>query len=360
MNIALIGLQKSGKTTIFNALTGLNAQVSEYASSRVEPNRGIVDVPDERVDALSRMYEPKKTIRATVEFVDFAAPARADGEHGVFSGEALQLIKTSDVLAVVLRNFPDEALSSVYGEPDPPAELDHVMTELLLSDQITVERRLERIESDFKRGKKTPVLAAEQQLFSELLELLSDGHPLRERSFTEEQKKLLSSYQFLTAKQVFAVLNSGDEQYGESSAVIAALEQVCPVLECAGRFEMELSMLDDEEEKREFMADMHIETSATARLAQFAYRTLGYISFFTVGKDEVRAWSIHAGENAVEAAGAIHSDLARGFIRAEVFSCDDLLSCGSEKLVKQAGKFRLEGKTYIVSDGDILNIRFSV
>ncbi len=360
MNIALIGLQKSGKTTIFNALTGQDAEVTGYVSSRVEPNRGIVDIHDPRVTELARIYEPRKTVYATVEFVDFAGLSKGAGEHGVFSGEALQLIKTSDALAVVVRNFHDTQVDQVHGLSNPAGELEEVLTELLLADQIAVERRLERIQGDLKRGKKTPQLTAEQQLFSEMAEQLNEGTPVREMGLTAEQQKLLAGYQFLTSKPVFTIVNSDEAQYGKSGSLIEKLSASYPAVEFSGRFEMELKSLEDAEERQVFMEDMGITESAHVRLAAFAYRTLGYISFFTVGKDEVRAWSIRQGETAVDAAGTIHTDLARGFIRAEVFTYNDLMQYGSEKLVKQAGRFRLEGKQYLVADGDVLNIRFSV
>ncbi len=359
MNIALIGLPKSGKTTIFNALTGLSAAVSDYSSSRVEPNRGSVSVEDHRVEELSRMYEPKKTIYATVEFVDFAGLTPDSGGE-LFAGEALQLIKNSDALAAVLRNFSDEVIDQTFGKPDPAGELEQVITELMLSDQILAERRLERLKADFKRGKKSASAEAEQQVMKRLTEALDAGTPVSAMELTADEKRIISGFQFLTAKPLFAVLNSGDREYGENKAAVDELSQSLPVVEFAGNFEMELSTLDDPEEQSEFMADMGIEESARRRLTTFAYAALGYISFFTVGKDEVRAWTVRKDAPAVEAAGAIHSDLARGFIRAEVFSYDNLMEHGSEKGVKNAGKFRLEGKQYTVQDGDIINVRFSV
>ncbi len=362
MNIGIIGLPKSGKTTIFNALTGLDAEVADYASAKIEPNVGVVDVGDPRVDRLSEMYQPKRTIYATTEFIDFVTgPGRGGGEKGggMFSGEGIGLIKNADALLVVLRNFDNPALNEVYGEPDPRRDLEAVTSELLLADQVLAERRLERLEGDHKRGKKTSQSQAEEKLMRRVVEQLEGGKPIRGMELTDDDKAILSGFRFLTEKPVLVVLNSEEGNYGEDEQTSAALEKSFPVIEFAGNFEMELSRLD-EEDAPAFMEDMGITESARTRLTSFAYRLLGYISFFTVGEDEVRAWTILDGENAQEAAGTIHTDLAKGFIRAEVFSYEDLMSAGSEKGVKDKGLFRLEGKEYRVKDGDILHVRFNV
>ncbi|TVQ38111.1 MAG: redox-regulated ATPase YchF [Spirochaetaceae bacterium] len=360
MNIGIIGLQKSGKTTIFNALTGQGAEVSEYASQRVEPNLAVVEVQDQRVASLSAMYQPRKTIYASVEFVDFAGLSAGAAEHGVFSGAAMQLVKNADALCAVVRNFHDQVIDETHGAPDPAGAVETIAAELILADQIIAERRLERIAHDLQRGKKTPQLSAEQKLIERLIAHLGEEHPLRSLELSVDDRKTIAGFQFLSVKPVFVVLNSSEDSYGKSDAVMDAIGQHYPVVEFAGSFEMELSRLEDDGERQVFMLDMGIAESARTRLTTFAYRTLGYVSFFTVGKDEVRAWTIRDGQTAVEAAGTVHSDLARGFIRAEVFSYDDLMQYGSEKAVRDAGRFRVEGKHYVVADGDIINVRFSV
>ena len=381
MNIGIIGLPKSGKTTIFNALTGLDAEVADYASAKIEPNVGVVDVGDPRVDRLSEMYKPRRTIYATIEFIDFVTgPGKGGGPTaggggsagggagkgatpaeggGMFSGEGIGLIKNADALLVVLRNFDNPALNEVYGAPDAVRDLETVASELLLADQVLAERRLERLEGDHKRGKKSSQSEAEEKLMRRVVEQLEAGKPIRDLELTSDEKAILSGFRFLTEKPVLVVLNSEEGNYGQNEDTISALESQFPVIEFAGNFEMELSRLD-EEDAPAFMEDMGITESARTRLTSFAYRLLGYISFFTVGEDEVRAWTILDGENAQEAAGTIHTDLAKGFIRAEVFSYDDLISAGSEKGVKDKGLFRLEGKQYRVKDGDILHVRFNV
>ena len=359
MNIGLIGPAKSGKTTIFNALTGQSAEVAEYSTGKAEANLGVVTVPDSRVDRLSAMYNPKKTTHAVIEFIDFPGVTEGAAKGGIFSGEGMSLMKTVDAYAVVLRNFTNPALEGLFGAPDPLRDLGLIDSELLLADLILAERRAERIAADHARGKKTPQSQAEEKVIARIREALDAGKPLRLLQFSAEEAKLIQNYQFFTLKPVLAILNSGEENYGKNEALSARLSEKYSLIEFAGSFEMELASLE-EADRAGFMADIGISESARARLSRFAYQMLGYISFFTVGDDEVRAWTITKGEKAVEAAGAVHSDLARGFIRAECFSAEDLIELGSEKAIKDKGLFRLEGKEYLVVDGDILHIRFSV
>lgn len=360
MKLGLIGLSKAGKTTIFNALTRSAAEVAEYSSGKVEPNIAVVDVGDPRVATLSEMYNPKRTVYATIDIMDFVGVSKSAEKTDLFAGPAMGLVKTSDALGVVLRNFANDVLDSTLGDPDPVRDADAVNSELLLSDLILVETRLERIAADHQRGKKTSQSQAEEKVLKTLQDALNESTPIRSVSLSVDQKKTISGFQFLTAKPLLAILNSGEEQFGKSDDVLAALAEQLPTVEFAGSFEMELAQLDDDDEASAFMADLGIEESARTRLTVFAYEMLGLISFFTVGEDEVRAWTLHRGESAVDAAGTVHSDLARGFIRAECFTYDELISAGSEKGVREQGHFRLEGKEYGVQDGDILNIRFSV
>jgi GTP-binding protein YchF len=358
MKIGLIGLQKSGKTTIFNALTGMNAEVVSYKSGNTEPNIAKIDVLDSRIDVLSKMYEPQKTIYATVEIVDFAGIEAGTAQTGIFSQASIGIIKTVNAIALVIRNYSDETIDGLYGKPDPLAEVKILAGELTLTDLMVAEKRIEKIEADYKRGKKTPILEQEEKILRNLIEHLYQGKSIRDIELTKEENKIISGFQFLSQKPMLIIINSDEAHYAKTGEFMHTLEINDPVIEFAGRFEMELSQLP-ENEAIVFMNDIGIKESARKRLTTKVFEVLGLINFFTVGKDEVRAWTIKRGDDAVSAAGTIHSDLAKGFIRAECFSYDDLILCGSEKGIKEKGKFRLEGKEYIVNDGDILNIRFN-
>ncbi len=356
MKIGLLGLPNSGKTTIFNALTKSEAEVTAYANNKAEPNIAIVDVGDERINTLSDMYKPKKTTYATIELVDFIGFAKGSAREGSISSAQMSLIKTMDAIALVARNFSDDLM----GNPTPCTDIETIDTELLLSDLIVAENRLERIAWNFTRGKKTTELESEERVLRKIQEELNNNRHISDLDLNSEEERLIGGFQFVTKKPLFVILNSGEDNFGHNDKIIEDLRRKYKIIEFSGNFEMELSRFSSDEETRLFMEDMGITESAHNRLTCFAYEMLGYISFITVGTDEVRAWAIHNGDTAVEAAGTIHSDLSRGFIRAECFSCDDLIEYGSEKGVRDGGHFHLEGKGYKVKDGDILNIRFSV
>ncbi|MEA2014921.1 MAG: DUF933 domain-containing protein, partial [Thermodesulfobacteriota bacterium] len=243
--------------------------------------------------------------------------------------------------------------------PTPVIDIEQMETELLISDLIICEKRLEKIGLSHKRGQKTPSSQMEETILRRILNCLNDGRRITDIELGRDEQKMMSGFQFLTAKQLLIVLNSSEDRFGKDQELLKKIGEKHTVVEFAGTFEMELFSLDDDE-RQLFMGDIGITESARDRLKRSAYEISSYISFFTVGTDEVRAWNIHEGQSAVEAADVIHSDLARGFIRAECFSYDDLIECGSEKGVHDKGRFRLEGKDYIVKDGDILAIRFSV
>ena len=356
MKIGLVGLPKSGKTTIFNALTKSRAEVSAYSGGKAEPNLASVAVEDDRVTRLSDIYQPKKTTFASVDITDFAGFGDSGGETSTFPQELLQLIRNNDALGVVLRNFHDAMDES----PTPNDDLSVIEGEFLLADHLIVENRLERMTKAKKTGQFTSVMESEEKLLMRLQAHLDSGNPLRDLEFPEAEEKALRGFQFLTLKPVMVILNSAEDNFGQNDAVLTELGKRYPTIEYAGSFEMELSQLSDDEIEA-FLADIGITESARMRLTRTAYEILGSISFFTVGKDEVRAWNINKGDRALDAAAAVHSDLARGFIRAEAFSFDDFIACGGdEKAVKDAGQFRLEGRDYVVKDGDMICIRFNV
>jgi ribosome-binding ATPase len=355
MIIGLIGLANSGKTTIFNALTRSEAAVTAYATAKMEPNLAVVDVIDDRVTRLAAMYDPKKTTYATIDLIDFVGMAEGSAREGIISNLAMAAIKNTDALALVVRNFSDDMGAS----PTPKNDIDQIVTELMLSDMILTETRLERIEKAYKKGLKDAVLEREEKVLRRIHAQLEDSLPVSGLEISAEEEKLLRGFHFLTQKQLMVILNSDEDRFGTDPDLLASIEKSHRTIEFAGSFEMELNRLDDEE-ARMFMDDLGISESARDRLTRLAYETVGYISFFTVGPDEVRAWNVVRGSSALVAAGSIHTDLARGFIRAECFTCDDLFECETEKAVREKGRFRLEGKTYTVQDGDILSIRFSV
>jgi ribosome-binding ATPase YchF (GTP1/OBG family) len=240
------------------------------------------------------------------------------------------------------------------------ADIDTVVTEFILSDMIIAEKRIERIAWSARRGNKTNTMQLEEKVLKKILDALYRGQHVQDLTLNPNEQKLISGFQFLTLKPFFVILNSGEENFGRDRGLPDEIEVKYKVIEFAGNFEMELAAFSDSEEARLFMEEMGIAESARDRMTHFAYETLGQISFITVGADEVRAWALHDGDTALEAAATIHSDLCRGFIRAECFSYDALMACGSEKGIRDNGHFRLEGKNYRVKDGDILNIRFNI
>ena len=325
------------------------------SNGKAEPNVAVVKVMDERVTRLSEIYHPRKTVYATVEFADFTGSSVDAGRGSAFSASAVGTIKAMDALTVVLRNFDDD----FSGPPSPLEDLRHIEEELLLSDLIVVETRLERIDKGNQRGQRSEAVAREEKVLRKIQERLNENRPVRDIPLSPDEDRLIRGFQFLTGKRIMFVLNSDENRYGKSASLMEEVSRSRTVVEFAGKFEMELSRLDEEEAVL-FMEDMGIRESAYLRLTALAYETLGYISFFTVGSDEVRAWNALDGETALDAAATIHSDLARGFIRAECFSYRDFLNCGTEKGVRDSGLFRLEGREYRVRDGDILSIRFNV
>ncbi len=359
MKIGFIGLKNSGKSTIFSTLTGIETDISAYTSQKQEPNLGVVEVADERVNELSLIYEPKKMVYATVEFLDFIGLKESNEKKDFFSGAALAQIKTADALAIVVRNFHDEIINESHGEPTPWKNVGTIDTELIISDLIIAENRLEKLDLNLKRGVKDNKLILEKQTLEKVIPHLNDSQPLRTLELKPEEEKAVRGFQFLSQKPTMVILNSDENNYGKNADLIKTIESLFPVMEIAGKFEFELSRLN-EEEAREFLEDIGINTSARNRLISFTYKLLGYISFFTVGKDEVRAWTIISGQSALEAAGKIHTDLERGFIRAECFTYNDIIFHKSEKILRDKGLLHLEGKKYLVKDGDILMIRFNV
>lgn len=356
MRLGIIGLPNSGKTTIFNALTGSNYETAAVSSGQFEVHTAVVTVPDERLDRLSAMFNPKKTVHATITFADIAGLDKGISEGGLkgqFRNELTQL----DGLVHVVRAFENDAVPHPYGTIDPARDLEIIDSEFLLDDLITVERRIERISEDIRiRGKKIEAAYADEQaLMDRLKAQLEQNAPLRDLDLTPEQEKALRGFGLLTLKPALVVLNLGDD--AKSAAALTYPHRKSAVVALQGKLEAEIAQLDDPADRQTFMDEYSISELSAAKVIRMAYELMAIHSFFTVGEDECRAWTIKVGSTAPEAAGVIHTDLQKGFIRAEVMRYEDLIAAGSETSVKQAGKLRLEGKDYVVKDGDIVHIR---
>ncbi len=357
MKLGILGLKNSGKTTIFNALTGLDAEITPYSLEKAEPNLGMAEVLDERITKLAEMYQPQKIVYANIEYIDFAGLSGNKNES--LSANLVALAKTTDAIALVVRNFDNNVISETLGDPNPLSDINMIIPELIISDLIIAEKRLANIELSMKRGIKEQALNLEKVVIELIIKKLNEEIPISEIKLSEQEKKAIKGFQFITQKPFLIIVNSDENNFGNNEQLLTEIGKKYKVIEFAGNFEMELNSLSTED-AQDFMKDINIQQSARDRLTKLSYELLQNISFFTVGKDEVRAWTIVKGSDAVEAAGKIHSDLARGFIRAECFSFENLIDCGNEKKLREKGLFRLEGKKYIVQDGDILGIRFSV
>lgn len=353
MKLGIIGLPQTGKTTLFNALTG-HDQPTNASAGRMEVHTAVVDVPDPRVDILSEMYNPKKTAYAKVTYADIAG-LEGSGQ-GSISGQLLNQIAQMDGLIHVVRCFEDDSVPHAAGGVNPSRDISAMNGELLLNDLIAVERKLEKLSDESQRGGTDKVANARQtELFKRILAVLSEDKPLRDIEFTELENSDLSGFGLLTRKPMMILLNLGE---GQAKPEIET-EHPIPVVDLMGKLEMEISQLP-EDDAAMFMEEYDITEPGLNKMIRLSYDLLTLQSFFTVGEDEVRAWTVKRGANAQEAAGTIHSDLEKGFIRAEVVSYEDLTTLGSMSEARNHGKFRLEGKKYIVQDGEIMHIRFNI
>jgi GTP-binding protein YchF len=343
MKVGLIGRQGSGKTTIFNALTGLSAGLGQ--GEKMESHLGVTKVPDARVDRLSALFLPKKTTYAEIRFTDF--PATQSQEKLKANAALLVQMRDVDAMALVLGDFD--------GVSEPIKDLRDLLAEMILADLGVVENRLSRLKKE--KGKER-----EGEMLARCLKALEGEESLRSLSFTPDEEPLLAGFGFLSRKSVIALFNVAEERAGKELPDLyqAELQKLqIPGLVLSARVEMEVAQLD-EKDRQSFLTELGIEEPARDRFIRASYRLLDLISFFTTGEDEVKAWTIEQGTSARQAAGKIHSDIERGFIRAEVVAYDDFIRHGSEAKCREAGKLRLEGKDYSVQDGDIIHFRFNV
>ena len=357
MKTAIIGLPMVGKTSLFTILTGV------HESTRVglmEARVGMTKVPDGRLDALAKIFEPPKITHATVEYLDFPAISK----ESLRDPSYLASLRVVDALAHVLRVFDDPAVAHSAGSIDPLRDAEVLDLELMLSDLDQIERRIERVEKDLKK-KKEPILEQELVLLNRCKAAIESEKPLREMEFNPEERKTINGYKFLSQRPMLYVLNLGDGEVAELDSAVERhkLAKLMGrpntfVLSICGRIEAELAELEPAE-GAEMLAAYGLKSSGLDRIIQATYQLLGLTSFFTAGEPEVRAWTIKRGMNAQKAAGAIHSDIERGFIRAEVVRCEDLLAAGSLPVARERAQVRLEGKEYIVQEGDVILFRHS-
>jgi GTP-binding protein YchF len=357
MELGIIGLPQSGKTTLFNALTRGDVPTG-ISGGKVEVHTAVIDVPDERVDRLVEIFEPKKVVHAKVTYADIAG-LEGRASRGGISGPLLNTLAQMDGFIHVVRHFINPSVPHIEGDVDPRRDLANMETELILNDMILVDRKLKRLEDELKKGgmgRDKKLVVREKALFEKIGALLSDEIPLRNEAFTEEEEKMLSSYGFLSIKPQLIVVNQSEDQTPiEIETPYANTKMVC----MPARLEMEIAQLP-QDEAEVFLAEYGIEEPSLNRFIRLSYQLLGLISFFTGGEKEVHAWTVQRGANAREAAGVIHSDMEKGFIRAEVISFEDLVELGGFAEARGQGKLRLEGKDYIVQDGDVMTIRFNV
>lgn len=361
MQVTIVGLPGSGKTTVFNALTGAHADTGGFSGGRAAPNIGVVKVPDERLDRLTELFHPRKTVPADVTYVDVAIPAGAARE-GTINPDHLALIRNADALLHVARAFDGGA----EGPPDPWRDVENLDTEFVIADLMVIEKRLEKLRTSGRHGDpgEREANAREEEVLARLEPELSAGRPLRAVQLSDDDELRLRGYRFLTQKPVLVVINLDEGQLATAAELETAgraryAQPRSDVAALGGKIEAELAQLSAEDAAL-FMEDLGIAEPSRGRIIRLTYELLGLFSFFTAGEDECRAWTLRSGASAVDAAGAIHTDLARGFIRAEVVTFDDLMACGSMAEARKRGLLRSEGKTYAVRDGDVIEVLFNV
>jgi GTP-binding protein YchF len=365
MDVGIVGLAQAGKTTVFNAVTRGKAQTGYGGGG--EPNVGVVKVPDKRLDTLAAMYRPKKVTPAEIRYVDFPAAGANFGRGEGPGGQFLSEVRRADALIHAVRAFDDPAVPHPDGSIDPARDIATLDLELAFADLAVIERRLDRLDAELRSQKAGERGAGEREraLLTRLKQALEAETPLRDLDISEDDLRLISGYRFLTLKPLLVLLNVGENDIARREAIEAEQRRAyqhhhTEVAALCGKLEMELLDLTPEEAV-EYRRDLGLgEETGLDRAIHLSYRLLGLISFLTAGQDEVRAWTVRAGAAAPEAAGKIHSDLERGFIRAEVVRYEDLVACGSEAEAKKRGLLRTEGKGYIVQDGDVLHILFNV
>lgn len=362
MEIGIIGLPFSGKTTLFSTLTGA-IRPELHTSGKVEVHRGIVKVPDERLDKLTEIFQPKKQVNATIEYLEVGGLEKDTSKRESLDSQFLTILKNTAALCLVIRAFENEFYPHPEGSIDPARDVALIESEFILSDLVTVENRIGRLQKQIQKVKLEENIQ-ELELMKKCQASLEDERPLREIEFNEKEKLRIRGFQFLSAKPIIIVINYGEDDISRENEILMTLSQYSQrpnmvITGLSAKVEYEISQLEAAD-KKIFLEEMGIVQPALNKLISKSYDLLKLISFFTVGDDECRAWPIPINTNAHKAAGMIHSDLERGFIRAEVVHFDDFIQFGSLSKCRERGILRLEGKEYIVKDGDIVTIRFNV
>ena len=365
MKLGIVGLPNVGKSTLFNAITKAGALIANYPFATIDPNVGLVNVPDERLEVLSKISESKKIVPAVIEFYDIAGLVRGASKGEGLGNQFLSNIRETDAIVEVLRCFDDPNVTHVDGSVDPIRDIETINLELIFADLDMIEKVLEKRRKVARNDKE---VAKEVEVLDKVKAVLEEGKSARVLNLTDDEKKLLRSYQLLSTKPIIYVCNVNEEDAandGIDNPYVAkvrefAANENAEVSIVSAKIEQEISELDTDEEKADFLEMLGLSESGTDKVIKDSYKTLDLISFLTTGEMETRAWTIKDGTKAVDAAGKIHTDISRGFIKAEIVSYDDLVNSGSINAAREKGLLRMEGKDYIMQDGDVVNFRFNV